>query len=131
MKRRRFIRVVDQPSSAFAGFPFPPDVILIANQWYLRYGLFYRDLEELLAERGVERRPSDPVPVGSAVHPGAGGGGEALPRAAGGHWFVDDTYVKGAGSWRSVYRAVDQSGEVIDVFSSKKRDLRAATVADS
>ena len=42
------------PTSAFAGFRFPPDVILLAVRWYLRYNLSYRDLEELLAERGVE-----------------------------------------------------------------------------
>jgi transposase-like protein len=40
--------------SAFAGFRFPADVIMVAVRWYLRYGLSYRDVEELLAERGVE-----------------------------------------------------------------------------
>jgi IS6 family transposase len=40
--------------SAFAGFRFPPVVILLAVRWYLRYGLSYRDVEELLAERGIE-----------------------------------------------------------------------------
>jgi IS6 family transposase len=42
------------PQSAFAGFRFPPDVIIVAVRWYLRFGLSYRDVEELLAERGVE-----------------------------------------------------------------------------
>ena len=37
----------------FAGFRFPPEVILLAVRWYLRYGLSYRDLEELLVERGI------------------------------------------------------------------------------
>jgi IS6 family transposase len=40
--------------SAFAGFRFPPEVITVGVRWYLRYGLSYRDVEELLAERGVE-----------------------------------------------------------------------------
>jgi len=40
--------------SAFAGFRFLPEVITVAVRWYLRYGLSYRDVEELLAERGVE-----------------------------------------------------------------------------
>src|ERR671914_479839 len=40
--------------SAFAGFRFPPDVIVLAVRWYLRFGLSYRDVEELLSERGVE-----------------------------------------------------------------------------
>jgi IS6 family transposase len=42
------------PQSAFAGFRFPPDVIVVAVLWYLRFGLSYRNVEELLAERGVE-----------------------------------------------------------------------------
>ena len=40
-------------SSAFAGFRFPREVIAVAVRWYLRYGLSYRDVEELLAERGI------------------------------------------------------------------------------
>ena len=49
--RRGFSRL---DRSAFAGFCFPPDVITVAVRWYLRYGLSYRDLEELLAERRIE-----------------------------------------------------------------------------
>jgi hypothetical protein len=40
--------------SAFAGFCFPSDVIVLAVHWYLRFGLSYRDVEELLADRGIE-----------------------------------------------------------------------------
>lgn len=40
--------------SAFAGYRFPPEVIMLAVRWYLRYGLSYRDVEALLAERGIE-----------------------------------------------------------------------------
>jgi transposase-like protein len=50
--RRGRLAVVER--SAFAGFRFPPDVITVAVRWYLRYGLSYRDVEELLAERGIE-----------------------------------------------------------------------------
>lgn len=42
------------PSSAFKGFRFPPEIIVLAGSWYLRLGLSYRDAEELLAERGIE-----------------------------------------------------------------------------
>jgi transposase-like protein len=42
------------PNSAFAGFRFPAEIIVLALRWYLRYGLSYRDVEELLAERGIE-----------------------------------------------------------------------------
>ena len=50
--RSRPVPVV--PDSAFVGFRFPPEVIVLALRWYLRYGLSYRDVEELLAERGIE-----------------------------------------------------------------------------
>jgi IS6 family transposase len=42
------------PSSAFKGFRFPPEIIVLAVRWYLRFGLSYRDVEELLTERGIE-----------------------------------------------------------------------------
>jgi transposase, IS6 family len=44
---------VPPPRSGFVGFRFPPEVIMLAVRWYLRYGLSYRDVEELLAERGI------------------------------------------------------------------------------
>jgi len=128
VKHRLRIRPIQRPSSAFAGFRFPPEVILIAVRWYLRYGLSYRDLEELLAERGIEVdhvtlfrwvQRFTPILVEAA---------KACRHRVGGHWFVDETYVKVSGSWRYVYRAVDQFGQVIAVFVSKKRDLKAATV---
>jgi hypothetical protein len=53
MRRNRRVRPVLPPRSAFAGFRFPREVIVLAMRWYLRYGLSYRDVEELLAERGV------------------------------------------------------------------------------
>ena len=49
---RRRVAVAEQ--SAFVGFRFPSEVIVVAIRWYLRYGLSYRDVEELLAERGIE-----------------------------------------------------------------------------
>ncbi len=127
MKRHHPDRPVRQPSSAFAGFQFPPDVILLAVRWYLRYGLSYRDLEELLAERGVE---VDHVTLYRWVQrftPLIVDAARPCRHAAGGRWFVDETYVKVAGSWRYVYRAVDQFGQVIDVLVSTKRDVKAAT----
>ena len=53
LMRRCRVRVL-APRSRFAGFRFPPEVITAAVRWYLRYGLSYRDVEELLAERGIE-----------------------------------------------------------------------------
>ena len=54
MRRNRRAKPLVQVPSAFTGFRFPPEVILLAVCWDLRYGLSFRDLEELLAERGID-----------------------------------------------------------------------------
>ena len=127
MKRRRPRPQIQPGSAAFAGYRFPPEVILLAVRWYLRYGLSYRDLEELLAERGVE---VDHVTLYRWVQrftPLLVEAARPCRHAVGGRWFVDETYVKVAGVWRYVYRAVDQNGQVIDVFVYKKHNTTAAT----
>src|ERR1035437_9441664 len=127
VKHRLRLRPIQPLSAAFAGFSFPPEVILIAVRWHLRYGPSYRDLEELLVERGIE---VDHVTLFRWVlrfAPILVEAAKPCRHSVGGHWFVDETYVKVSGSSRFVYRAVDQYGQVIDVFVSKKRDLRAAT----
>ena len=112
--------------SGFAGFRFPPEVILLAVRWYLRYGLSYRDLEELLAERGIE---VDHVTLYRWVQrftPLLIDAARPVRHLAGDRWFVDETYVKVAGVWSYVYRAVDQHGQVIDVYVSRRRDIASA-----
>ena len=113
-------------SGSFAGYRFPSDVILLAVRWYLRYGLSYRDVEELLVERGVE---VDHVSIFRWVQrftPLLIDAARPCRHAVGDRWFVDETYVKVAGVWRYVYRAVDQYGQVIDVYVSPRRDTTAA-----
>jgi len=76
--RRRPVRV-PASRSGFASFRFPPEVIMVAVLWYLRYGLSYRDVEELLAERGHHRRSRHCVSLGAAIHSAADRCGLALP----------------------------------------------------
>ena len=98
------------PRSAFAGFRFPAEVIVVAVRWYLRYNLSYRDIEELLAERGVD---VDHVSVFRWVHrfsPLLVDAARFCRHSPGDRWFVDETYVKVGGRWRYVYRALDQYG---------------------
>ena len=64
--------------------------------------------------------------MGAAVHPGVHRGGRPCRHTPGDRWFVDETYVKVAGQWTCLYRAVDQHGQVIDVLLSARRDLPAA-----
>jgi transposase, IS6 family len=94
--------------------------------WYLRFGLSYRDIEELLAERGVE---VDHVTVYRWVlrfTPLLAEAARPCCHAVGDRWQVDETYVKVAGRWRYVYRAIDQFGQVVDVLIAERRDERAA-----
>ena len=114
------------PRSAFAGYRFPPDVIVLAVRWYLRLGLSYHDVEELLTERGVE---VDHVSVYRWVPrftPLLAEAARPCRHRVGDRWQVDEPYVKVAGQWRYVYRAIDQFGQVIDVFVSTRRDATAA-----
>jgi transposase-like protein len=120
------IRPWSPPRSAFVGFRFPPDVIVVAVRWYLRFNLSYRDVEELLLERGVE---VDHVTVFRWVQrfaPLLADAARFARHAPGDRWFLDETYVKVNGVWRYVYRAMDQFGQVIDVLVSTRRDAATA-----
>jgi transposase-like protein len=99
---------------------------VLAIRWHLRYGLSYRDVEELLAERGIE---VDHVTIYRWVQrftPLLADAARFARHSPGDRWFVDETYVKVNGVWRYVYRAIDQYGQVIDVLLSVRRDIRAA-----
>ncbi len=126
MRSRRHPRPRRAPSSAFAGYRFSPEFITLAVRWYLRFGLSYRDVEELLAERGVE---VDHVTVYRWVQrfaPEFAEAARARRHIVGDRWHVDEAYVKVAGTWRYLFRAIDQFGQVIDVFLSPRRDREAA-----
>jgi len=115
-----------ESTSAPAGYRFPREVIAVAVRWYLRYGLSYRDVEELLAERGVE---VDHVTVYRWVQtftPEFIDAARPARHATGDRWFVDETYVKVAGRWTYLYRAIDQYGQVIDVLVSTRRNAETA-----
>jgi IS6 family transposase len=112
--------------SAFAGFCFPSDVIVLAVRWCLRFGLSYRDVEELLTEGRVE---VDHVTVYRWVlrfRPLLADAVRPCRHTVGARSWVDETYVRVAGRWRYVYRAIDQFAQVADVFVSPRRDTRAA-----
>ena len=99
--------------SSFVGYRFPPDVIMLAVRWYLRYSLSYRDVEELLDERGIQ---VDHVTIYRWVQrftPLLIDAARPCRHCPGDRWFADETYVKVAGRWVYLYRAIDQLGQVI------------------
>jgi transposase, IS6 family len=105
---------------------FEPEVILLAVGWYLRFSLSYRDVEELLAERGLR---ADHVTVWRWVQRYAPEMERRLRsrlNSTNDSWRVDETYVRVKGKWVYLYRAVDSSGATIDFLLSAKRDAAAA-----
>jgi transposase-like protein len=126
MRLHRYPRLCPTPRSAFAGFRFPPEVITLAVRWYLRFGLSCRDVEELLGERGIE---VDHVSIYRWVQrfaPEFAEAARARQHVVGDRWHVDETYVRVGGTWRYLFRAIDQFGQVIDVVLSPRRDAQSA-----
>src|SRR6266508_864022 len=121
--RPRRLRPSPLTCSAFAGFCFPPEVIVLAVRWYLRFAISYRDVEELLAERGIEVDHTTIHRWVQRFTPLLAEAARPCRHAVGDRWQVDGTYVKVAGKWRYVYRAIDQFGQVICVrLPASRRD---------
>jgi transposase-like protein len=123
--RPRRSRSAPLTRSAFAGFCFPSDVIVLAVRWYLRFGLSYRDVEELLADRGVEVDHTTIYRWVQRFTPLLVDADRPCRHAVGDRWQADESYAKVAGRWRYLYRAIDQFGQVVDVFVSPQRDAKA------
>src|SRR5580692_4465140 len=113
-------------SGLFKWRQFEPEVILLAVGWYLRFSLSYRDVEELLAERGLH---ADHVTVWRWVQRYAKEMERRLRsrlKPTNDSWRVDETYIRVKGKWRYLYRAVDSSGATLDFLLSAKQDAAAA-----
>jgi transposase-like protein len=113
-------------SGLFKWRQFEPQVILLAVGWYLRFSLSYRDVEELLGERGLS---VDHVTVWRWVQRYAPEIQRRLRprlRSTNDSWRVDETYIRVKGRWVYLYRAVDSEGATIDFLLSAKRDAAAA-----
>jgi len=110
----------------FKGRQFTSDVILWAVRWYLQFPISYRDLECMLADRGVS---VDHTTLYRWIQAYAPEFDKRLRPHLGlttGSWRVDETYVKVKGRWMYLYRAVDARGQTIDFLLSAKRDAAAA-----
>jgi transposase-like protein len=105
---------------------FLPEIILLNVRWYCRYALSYRDLEEMMAERGVEVDHSTlnrwvlkyAPELDKPVRPHL-----SLTNDS---WQVDETYIQVKGKWKYLYRAVDSQGNTLDFLLSAKRDGSSA-----
>jgi putative transposase len=112
---------------SFSGTQFPKDVILYAVFFYVRYGVSYRDVEEIFAERNVKVDHSTlnrwVIKYSSSLALAA----KKNKRAVATSWRMDETYIQVKGQWVYLYRAVDKLGDTVDFMLSEKRDEAAAT----
>lgn len=120
---RRFTLLSATP---FSGYRFPPDIIALAVRRYLRYRLSYADAAELLAERGVTVDPSSIYAWVREFAPLYEDAARYFRHGVGSSWSVDETYVKVAGEWAYVYRAIDGHGQIVDVYVSTQRAVEDA-----
>src|SRR3954469_20999882 len=105
---------------------YQPDIILLTVRWYLRYNLSFRNLVEMMEERGLSMAHTT---IMRWVHQYGPELDERIRRQlkkTNDSWRVDETYIKVKGQWMYLYRAVDSGGNTIDFYLSKTRDHRAA-----
>ena len=111
---------------SFKGRQFIAEVILWAVRCYLMFPISYRDLELMLAGRGVEVDHTSIVRWIQAYAPELEKRIRPHLRPSNGSWWVDKTYVKERGRWTYLYRAIDSRGQTIDFLLSARRDTAAA-----
>jgi transposase-like protein len=110
----------------FKGRHFDRSVILLCVRWYLAYSLSLRNLEEMMAERGIS---VDHATVHRWVIPYSP---ELLERfnrrkrSVTRKWHLDETYIKVRGQWKYLYRAIDSNGDTVEFWFSERRNLSAA-----
>ena len=122
--RRRFNERTGTP---FNDLHYPTDVVLLAVLWRLRYKLSFRDIAEMLLQRGVEVTHETIREWEFRFAPLLADQLRAGRRArAGESWYLDETYLKVAGRWCYLYRAIDGDGELIDSMLNEHRDKHAA-----
>ena len=105
---------------------FLPEIILLCVRWYLRYPLSYRNLEEMMLERGLTIDHTTVYRWVQAYSPELDKRCRKYLKSTNDSWRVDETYIKVKGDWKYLYRAVDSNGNTLDFMLSASRDAQAA-----
>ncbi|CTQ47438.1 IS6 family transposase [Roseibium aggregatum] len=112
---------------SFKGNHSPKDVTLFAVFFYVRYSVSYRDLEEIMQERGVDVDHATLNRWGVRYSPAIAAKAEARKRPVCSSWRMDEAYLKVWDKWVYLYRAIDKYGDTVDCMLSEVRDEAAAT----
>ncbi len=112
--------------SLFKRRRFPVEIILLCVRWYCKYGISYRDLAEMMQERGVAVDPSTLFRWVQRYAPEIDKRARQYQGSRSGSWRIDETYVRVGGKWKYLFRAVDKHGQLIDFMLSDRRNTRAA-----
>ncbi|MEI4605770.1 IS6 family transposase, partial [Bacillus cereus] len=103
-----------------------PDIILLTVRWYLRYSLSFRDLVEMMEERGLSLSHTTIMHWVHQYGPELNERIRKHLKRTNDSWRVDETYIKIEGKKMYLYRAVDSEGNTLDFYLSNKRDAKAA-----
>ena len=104
-------------STLFKWRHFESEIILLGVRWYLRYSLSYRDLEEMMLERGITVDHTTIYRWVQRYGPELDKRCRPSLRATNDSWRVDETYIKVKGHWKYLYRAVDSKGNTLDFMA--------------
>lgn len=113
-------------TSPFKWRHYAPDVILLCVRWYCRYQLSYRDVEEMMRERGLDIDHSTVFRWVQRYAPEINKRLRPHLKMSGTSYRVDETYIKVGKTYKYLYRAVDKQGQTIEFMLSAKRDVSAA-----
>ncbi len=114
------------PQQPFKWRHFQQEIILLNVRWYLKYPLSYRNLEEMMLERGLKVDHSTICRWVHTYSPEIEKRTRRYLKPTNDSWRVDETYIKVNGEWKYLYRAVDTEGNTLDFMLSAKRNKKAA-----